>query len=335
MFKTPALVAVSCCALALLVYVYGMLYSEFQLENIKLRYNEALFSRASCQVTPPSPNCVDPVWEAEIPDSGGDGFDKATALFVASICSLLLKASVGKMPDFDLPGKPDKKILSFERHPALCVTFVHNETRWIVFRGTSGTSDLLDIDTEASIALASSIGIEKFLLYEGVPNIFAFPQTDVTFGGETTCKIHSGFWNAYSQIRPALLNILRSDSKSSQIIIGGHSMGASISQVCATDLSFVSPLKISLYALASTRVGDVSFATLLMEKVKDCWSVINTEDYIPSSIASVIPDFSCSSPQEVLFYSTSARVVSITVHAESVILGHSLKAYTTGISGLS
>jgi hypothetical protein len=326
-------VLLTICVIILVILLVVFFVTKRSLDSLARRYITAFLSRAVCKENPPSPFCLNPDLPLDIPDVDLRTFQKSVAFYILSAAAVLQDYAAKAVP-LVLPGVLVFEVLGVHEHPALCVTFLIKKTRWVIFRGTMDKADELEIDMGLEKHVKG--GLRSFPISEGVPNIFSFPQTSIHIFTDTNIKVHSGFLMAYQKVRERLMQIIAADSVCSDIIIGGHSMGASISQLCALDVALHHTQRISMYAFASTRVGNVAFADLLSEKIGTAsFNIKNTEDVVPDLILPVLPDFDSQNPKDLIFYCTSGKIVSITVHATSIKLGHSPAAYQRGIQLLS
>ena len=72
-------------------------------------------------------------------------------------------------------------------------------------------------------------------------------------------RCHSGFVNAYKDIRLALTRELRNVPKSVPVYITGHSLGAALATICAFDFYKMGRRVDGVYTYGSPRVGDRHF----------------------------------------------------------------------------
>jgi len=105
----------------------------------------------------------------------------------------------------------------------------------------------------------------------------SFIELEPYTGYSNNAKVHSGFFNAYTALVPqGLLSGFQQAilaTKTSQIIIIGHSLGGALSTLCAVDLRIKSlglnmttyppdNWDITVYSTGSPRVGDQNFQSL-------------------------------------------------------------------------
>ncbi len=94
--------------------------------------------------------------------------------------------------------------------------------------------------------------------------------------------VHKGFYNAYIEFQEKILEILNSYNNQFDLIVTGHSLGGSLSTLCASDLfsrNLLTRTK-THYSFASPRVGNKIFVENYNRKVFGL-RINNTEDIIP------------------------------------------------------
>jgi hypothetical protein len=336
------LVLVLCSAAAVAV---ARVRKVFRKES---RWAAAASSAAPCGWAPPALGCP----QSERPPGAppavwvAGGFQTEVADFFLAAASAMVGAVLKKGPTPTFPGVAPAQVavMGSAAHPLLACSFVSGGTRFVVFRGTSSLSDLYAIDMSlgpAGGAPAATLGGVFWALagsLVGRPGARpAFPQTEALFGA-TRARVHAGFWGAYvGLVRPPLVALLARDPPEVvRVCVGGHSMGGSLSQLCAADLATAgeAPRRpVALYACASTRVGDAAFARLVGGAPGlRAFNVKNTEDPVPDSIPPVLPDFSSPADGAMLEYVTSGEVVSITAHAPTLELCHFTPTYRAGLA---
>jgi putative lipase involved disintegration of autophagic bodies len=312
-------------------------------EGMAKRWSYAFFSMKPCDGPNPSPFCIRPELSLTVPEVILNTFQPSVASYILATSGLMVKAVKDDINDsISLPGNKEKLIcFGNQLHPLLALSFKNEKTRFLIFRGTGTLKDLMEIDMAHTTSTRIFQGFSGFLLSSGFPTVMSFPQVEVEFDGiHKGIKVHAGFWAAYLTIRKEIQELILADTNVDHLCIGGHSMGGSVSQLCTLDLAcytkhFHSPPSITMYVLASTRVGNSHFAKLLNQLAPASFNIKNTEDAIPDSIAPVLPDFTSIDPSAVLDYVTSGRVISFTTHAPTSMLCHSYEAYERGIQNLS
>ena len=161
-----------------------------------------------------------------------------------------------------------------------------NKTLWLAFRGTTNTQEWLEdfIVNEDSyqefIDINSNSSINSTSNFKNNLNI-------------NSIKIHSGFIKLYKKFKIQLIKKLK-EINPTQLIISGHSLGAAIATLCAWDLStqnFITN-KITVYSIASPKVGNTAFANAINKNSKlVLYRIVNLSDIVPSTPTAVVPNF--------------------------------------------
>jgi hypothetical protein len=207
-------------------------------------------------------------------------------------------------------------------HPFMGCTFEHGGCRWVIFRGTVSGADLHEIDGVPT--LPSLKDAPHVFTTAGFPPALAFPQQQEEVLGGALVGVHAGFYAAYL----ACQAVVKGLSIRKPLLIGGHSMGAALAQICALDMASSSPV---LYASASPRVGDPRFAQALRTLVPNSFNIANTEDPIPQSVWAVEPGLGSSST-----YATSCNfLLRFSAPTARRLLAHKLGVYRAGVRGLA
>ena len=82
------------------------------------------------------------------------------------------------------------------------------------------------------------------------------------------CKVHSGFYESYKLLKSNILEAIKilKSKYNREIIFTGHSLGAAISTILATE--FIEKENCSLVTFGSPRVGNVNFANYINLNLK-------------------------------------------------------------------
>jgi predicted lipase len=137
---------------------------------------------------------------------------------------------------------------------------VLEDTVYIVYQGSKGKKDWL--------------------------NNFKFWQKDVKtlkpYGNITTdIEIHTGFYEEYNIIRPWIHALLNENPNCQKIRVYGHSLGASISTLCAVDIQFNYKDKdIHCITGGSPRVGNQAFVDSYNRRVPHTLRIVNGKDIV-------------------------------------------------------
>eukprot|EP00746_Dinoflagellata_sp_MGD_P009121 gnl/MRDRNA2_/MRDRNA2_118430_c0_seq1.p1 gnl/MRDRNA2_/MRDRNA2_118430_c0~~gnl/MRDRNA2_/MRDRNA2_118430_c0_seq1.p1 ORF type:complete len:318 (+),score=33.16 gnl/MRDRNA2_/MRDRNA2_118430_c0_seq1:172-1125(+) len=101
------------------------------------------------------------------------------------------------------------------------------------------------------------------------------------------CRVHSGFADAYEEIRPAMLEAIN-DLRCSSVQFAGHSLGAALVTLASMDLRGTTSLSIGpVWTFGKPRVGNYAFvnayvATAQKRDVQPpLWRVVHYHDPVP------------------------------------------------------
>jgi hypothetical protein len=90
------------------------------------------------------------------------------------------------------------------------------------------------------------------------------------------CKVHRGFLSIYESMENELHQVIDALPATAHVIVCGHSLGAGVATLCATDLRFAGRTPICV-ALSSPRVGNYFFAREFNTYFKNTVSQIDGE----------------------------------------------------------
>jgi len=148
---------------------------------------------------------------------------------------------------------------------------------------------------------------------------------EVSFPG----NVHPGIANMYSEVAAALRAAV--PSSVTQLTITGHSLGAGIGFLFASDIIAKSKnaISVDVYGVAPPRVGDAKFAASIAARTAHAGSLINIADTVPSLPWSymVNPD----APYTPLQYSHVGNISVFNNLLTDSISSHMLPAYYQGL----
>ncbi|KAI9353805.1 Alpha/Beta hydrolase protein [Obelidium mucronatum] len=133
-----------------------------------------------------------------------------------------------------------------------------------------------DTQTEENLVNASSTAVPK-----------AFEKL-VEYPNGKPSKVHSGFWNVWTLVKPVLVPILKNLTKefpNYDVTFTGHSLGGAIALLGAADSVYSGLLqgnKTRVITIGQPRVGNAAFRNLVLGmKLKEISRVINYNDPVP------------------------------------------------------
>lgn len=95
--------------------------------------------------------------------------------------------------------------------------------------------------------------------------------------------VHGGWYKVYISVRSAILgyyNMLA--NANTQLVITGHSLGGSLSALCAFDMSQINVNNLYHYSYAAPPVGNPTWSNSFDQLVYNSWRIVNSADIIPT-----------------------------------------------------
>jgi len=103
-------------------------------------------------------------------------------------------------------------------------------------------------------------------------------QNTFEFGG----NVHQGFLNVYNSIKDQITSVLKNFTGTT-LIITGHSLGSAVAVLIAINIFNNFPnLNIALITFACPRIGDLSFASNIDQKIPLHFTFRNESDIVPN-----------------------------------------------------
>jgi len=94
-------------------------------------------------------------------------------------------------------------------------------------------------------------------------------------------KTEKGFSGVYSGSAPTIINALKNAGNPPHVFVAGHSLGGSLATLCTADVRrTLVGTATTLYAFASPRTGNPTFANKFNEQCPVTWRIVNTEDIV-------------------------------------------------------
>ena len=102
----------------------------------------------------------------------------------------------------------------------------------------------------------------------------------------TGAHVHAGFWKAYLDMRPKMLDGLTKAfgaTGAKGVIVVGHSLGGAMAEVAALDLktSYYPNKLFAAYTQGTPRSGDAAFAQLYSQQISASFREIHYADVVP------------------------------------------------------
>jgi triacylglycerol lipase len=195
-------------------------------------------------------------------------------------------------------------IMNNPNNPIFGMLCTHNDTAWLIYRGTSNPQEW----------------IQDFTY-----NQVMYKQSGL---------IHKGFWNIYNKSRNKILNTLRKSGRIKKIIVSGHSLGGGVAILSGVDLYF-SGYDVIVYTFASPRVGNSDYCNMVNSLLLNpnnkfkLYRIVNTIDIVPTLPFSVLPNF--KDYEKPWFYSDCGNIYSFNDNWKSIINNHLMANYSLNI----
>ena len=93
-------------------------------------------------------------------------------------------------------------------------------------------------------------------------------------------KAERGFSTVYDGSAPTIINALKNAGSPGHVFVAGHSLGGSLATLCTADVQRTLGATTTLYAFASPRTGDPTFAGRFNNDCPVTWRIVNTEDIV-------------------------------------------------------
>lgn len=143
-------------------------------------------------------------------------------------------------------------------------------------------------DGHGVLALRGTMSVQEWLNnfnYQFVP----FHPGEPDYG-----SIHNGFRDVYKGIRGRYRELVDAFAPDTPLYFVGHSLGAAVSQIAALDIALEFPERadhIQVYAFASPRTGDPTFAAAYDRTVGTSYRIVNVCDIVPYILSEKLGDF--------------------------------------------
>lgn len=199
-----------------------------------------------------------------------------------------------------------------KRKVVIGAVFKYQEIYWIIFRGTINIYDCLRDSQTTQVK----------------PDWPLIGKTNE----DSPPMIHSGFYSLYSEIREQLFEWVNTIPTDSKIIISGHSLGAGLAVLCASDQMFALELNIVVYTFGCPRVGNTDFVSILNDHALVCYRIANTDDIVtntplPITIRPLHPHYP-------YIYEHYGNPLLFNQNRYSYLKNHSIYTYYDGIIAL-
>ena len=258
--------------------------------------------------------CEDDLYDInEIPIQQSNSYQEDMAKYTSNLISIVSK---NKISENNPNGLENLKLLYNikDKEPfGVIWKDSKNNRLFIVFRGTLYTEEWMqDFDTSQTD-------------YTITKKDKSAANSQALFSLDTglDLMLHSGFIEAYENIRDTTMDIVNKVGPS-KIVVCGHSLGAAISTICGVDL-FMKGYNTIIYNFASPRVGDINFCKLIKSNNIPIYRLVNEEDVIPTLPPSIVPNLKDFSKP--YFYTHCGVQISFSDNRFSYVNNHVLSCY--------
>jgi hypothetical protein len=306
------------CILTLIILsVLGLILSLLLITNSEA-LSETYKNKFNCNSTG-CPNIpIDITYKEVTPSFNNKNFNKKIASYCIQLINVIYYSDKKKYDYMKFTGlKHELTVNDFKTNKLDFGVIWRNETNktiWITFRGTYNLKEWYN---------NFKISQTSYNDYNGVKtNLPSFIQED-----KDNIKIHTGMLETYSNCSKVILDYLEKYKDEYNIILSGHSLGASIASIFSIELNYKGYKTVS-YLYGCPRLGNERFC----EKSKNIYRIENTADVIPTVPTSVSPNF--LEPSKPYFYYHCGNLFSFTLNLKSLHNNHSLEAYNVYIKQL-
>jgi len=158
------------------------------------------------------------------------------------------------------------------------VTFTDAKTQGQAFVGLS-RPDAKTSSPAIVVGFRGSANLQNWLSDLHFPKMDAYSKCD-------GCRVHSGFFKAWEALAPGVVAevlLLKAAAPAAQLFVTGHSLGAALAVLAASELHYSQNLTINaVYTYGLPRVGNEAFRGFYSNGSHVSWRVTHNRDPIPS-----------------------------------------------------
>jgi len=112
---------------------------------------------------------------------------------------------------------------------------------------------------------------------------FEIKLVDYTTFPECRCKVHNGFYKSALGVKNKMITsvkLLKSRFPTYNVVVTGHSYGASCGQLLAMELEKIG-INVEVYDFGQPRVGNEMYADFVNTKINNHWRFVHNKDMVP------------------------------------------------------
>jgi hypothetical protein len=155
---------------------------------------------------------------------------------------------------------------------------ISNRVRYSFSRLLMGYGLRSKVDGHGVIVMRGTFNVQEWLNNMNYRLVPYYPL-ETAYG-----YVHNGFRDIYKGVRGGYRQLVEKIESDKDLYLVGHSLGASVSQLAALDISLKNPERadrIHVYGYAPPRTGDKAFADAYNYLVRTSYRIINVCDVIP------------------------------------------------------
>ena len=296
-------------ALGLFLSIIGIyLYLKYK------KYNKSIAMSFINNLQCPETICPRKISELTIPVQKDNNYDNKVARYLVDLVVRLENSVKSKLVQ-PKNLKKELELYNTKENPLFGIIWSNNDIVYIIFRGTISMKEFIqDLNYSQTVFPKHKKISQKKALF---------------LSDNNTPNIHSGFLEVYNNFRQELINKLK-ELNPKQILVAGHSLGASVSTICGLDLKILR-YNVLVYNFASPRVGDDNFCNMIDKIYKlPLFRLVNTCDIVPNSPPSVCPNF--EDKDNPYLYLHCGKAIYFTDNWKSVINNHLLGVYINSLT---
>ena len=128
------------------------------------------------------------------------------------------------------------------------------------------------------VAFRGSSNLDNWIADLSFKQVSAYPKCN-------GCEVHGGFYDDWVALMPGIVNEtlrLHNEQPNAQLFVTGHSLGAALAVLSASELHYTQGLTITaVYTYGEPRVGNKAFKDFYNQGTHLSWRVTHNKDPVP------------------------------------------------------